>query len=490
MLPLKASAKSMGLGHRARHLAHRRDGVRRADGAGRRSTTGSRSPSWRSARESRRILEELTRDVAHAAPALRAHAGAAGARSTCWRPRRAWASATAASALAIADDDRVVDAARGRATRCWRWRAAREGFRVVDNDVALGGAPARGADRQRPQRRRQDRPAEDAGAGGAAGARRHAGAGRRRAAASASSTAVLADIGDQQSVLGDLSTFSAHLANLGAILRHDARRRRRRWCCSTRSWPAPTPSRARRWRARPPRRWPSAPALAVITTHYDALKALAEGDARFRNAGMEYDPERLRPTFRLRDGDAGAVVRARHRDAHGAAGGAAGAGARAGRRRPRRPGRGDRALEQRETDLARATERAGRGARVAATATRRAAAHRGRGAGEARARAGTARARGGRGSRCARRARRSAPSCARRSRPASARAAEAARARARRDGARRRWQAFPAPRPAAPPPAPGAAAGRARVRAVAVGRGPRAARARRARAGQGHRRAP
>ena len=35
VLPLKASAKSMGLRNRARHVAHRRDGVRRADGAGR-----------------------------------------------------------------------------------------------------------------------------------------------------------------------------------------------------------------------------------------------------------------------------------------------------------------------------------------------------------------------------------------------------------------------------------------------------------------------
>ncbi|HSY39378.1 MAG TPA: Smr/MutS family protein, partial [Polyangia bacterium] len=41
------------------------------------------------------------------------------------------------------------------------------------------------------------------------------------------------------------------------------------------------------------------------TTHYDSLKALAESDPRFANAGMEYDLERLRPTFRLAVGAPG-----------------------------------------------------------------------------------------------------------------------------------------------------------------------------------------
>src|SRR4029077_17992438 len=47
------------------------------------------------------------------------------------------------------------------------------------------------------------------------------------------------------------------------------------------------------------------PVLAVITTHYDSLKALGESDARFANAGMEYDLEHLRPTFRLAIGAPG-----------------------------------------------------------------------------------------------------------------------------------------------------------------------------------------
>ncbi len=45
-----------------------------------------------------------------------------------------------------------------------------------------------------------------------------------------------------------------------------------------------------------------APGLVLVTTHFDNLKALAETDGRFRNAGMEYDLQKLRPTFRLRDG--------------------------------------------------------------------------------------------------------------------------------------------------------------------------------------------
>jgi DNA mismatch repair protein MutS2 len=45
-----------------------------------------------------------------------------------------------------------------------------------------------------------------------------------------------------------------------------------------------------------------APGLIVVTTHFDSLKALAESDERFRNAGMEYDLVKLRPTFRLKDG--------------------------------------------------------------------------------------------------------------------------------------------------------------------------------------------
>ena len=47
------------------------------------------------------------------------------------------------------------------------------------------------------------------------------------------------------------------------------------------------------------------PGLAIITTHYDSLKALGESDERFANAAMAYDLEALRPTFRLATGAPG-----------------------------------------------------------------------------------------------------------------------------------------------------------------------------------------
>ena len=67
-----ARGEVAGPRHRARHLAHGRDGVRRADGARRGSTTGSSSPSCEIARECAASSRSSPRDVARAAPALRA----------------------------------------------------------------------------------------------------------------------------------------------------------------------------------------------------------------------------------------------------------------------------------------------------------------------------------------------------------------------------------------------------------------------------------
>lgn len=114
---------------------------------------------------------------------------------------------------------------------------------------------------------------------------------------------VLADIGDQQSVLGDLSTFSGHLANLSGILARAAGVDDRNLLILCDELMVGThPDQGAALARAMLEALADAPGLIVVTTHFDSLKALAENDPRFRNAGMEYDLVNLRPTFRLKDG--------------------------------------------------------------------------------------------------------------------------------------------------------------------------------------------
>jgi DNA mismatch repair protein MutS2 len=184
-------------------------------------------------------------------------------------------------------------------------KAERERVRVVANDVALGGEAARLLVVSGPN------------AGGktvllktVALAALMARAGLLVPAAAGSRVgffdAVLADIGDQQSVMGDLSTFSAHLAGVGAILKHvEGGAAGAALVLLDELMAGTNPDQGAALARATAETLAERPALAVITTHYDSLKGLAESDPRFANAGMEYDLERLRPTFRLEVGTPG-----------------------------------------------------------------------------------------------------------------------------------------------------------------------------------------
>ena len=298
VLPLRASAKSLGLG-----IVH--DTSRTGETVFVEPTVvvglnnRLKLAELEIAREIRRILEELTRDVARAAPALRADLELLGTLDVLAAQARLGVG-YGGEALAITDDS-VVELRSARHPLL-TLRALREGFRVVENDVALTGQPAKVLIVSGPNAGGKTVLLKTVGLSALlarAGMLVPAAPGGRIGFFSS----VLADIGDQQSVMGDLSTFSGHLANLGEILRHDdggaalvlldeimAGTNPDQGAALARATAEALADRA---------------GLAVITTHYDALKALAEGDGRFRNAGMEYDPERLRPTFRLRDGTPG-----------------------------------------------------------------------------------------------------------------------------------------------------------------------------------------
>lgn len=107
---------------------------------------------------------------------------------------------------------------------------------------------------------------------------------------------VLADIGDEQSIAADLSTFSAHMLNLKSML-EAATDRSLILVDEMGTGTAPDEGAAlavallEEFRARH--------ALTLATTHHDRLKAYASTTPGIVNAAMEFDEENLRPTYRL-----------------------------------------------------------------------------------------------------------------------------------------------------------------------------------------------
>ena len=107
---------------------------------------------------------------------------------------------------------------------------------------------------------------------------------------------VLADIGDEQSITADLSTFSAHMLNLKSML-EVATERSLILVDEMGTGTAPEEGAAlavallEEFRTRR--------ALTLATTHHDRLKSYASTTPGILNAAMEFDTEHLRPTYRL-----------------------------------------------------------------------------------------------------------------------------------------------------------------------------------------------
>ncbi len=114
---------------------------------------------------------------------------------------------------------------------------------------------------------------------------------------------VLADIGDHQDIAESLSTFSAAMASLAEILRTADRNT---LVCLDEIGVGTDPSEGAAIAQATLETLADSGARVVTTTHYNLLKELAELDPRFENASVEFDPQTLAPTYRVRIGTPGA----------------------------------------------------------------------------------------------------------------------------------------------------------------------------------------
>ena len=111
--------------------------------------------------------------------------------------------------------------------------------------------------------------------------------------------AVLADIGDEQSIGRSLSTFSAHMANLAHVVDSaDVRT----FAVLDEVGVGTDPSEGAALAQAILESLADAGARVIATTHYGLLKEMAEADERFANASVDFDPDTLEPTYRLRLG--------------------------------------------------------------------------------------------------------------------------------------------------------------------------------------------
>ena len=107
---------------------------------------------------------------------------------------------------------------------------------------------------------------------------------------------VLTDVGDAQNLANDLSTFSAHVKNLVSIL--DAADDRTLVLLDEVAG-GTDPKEGEALAAGLLDSLCMRGAAVVVTTHYEGLKALALGDARFTNASVGFDFTTMTPTFRV-----------------------------------------------------------------------------------------------------------------------------------------------------------------------------------------------
>lgn len=107
---------------------------------------------------------------------------------------------------------------------------------------------------------------------------------------------VLADIGDEQSILQSLSTFSSHIKNIIEIL---SLADTQTFILVDELCAGTDPQEGAILAEVILKDFVKKGALSTITTHYGELKMLEFSDPNFKNASVEFDSDSLKPTYKL-----------------------------------------------------------------------------------------------------------------------------------------------------------------------------------------------
>jgi DNA mismatch repair protein MutS2 len=110
---------------------------------------------------------------------------------------------------------------------------------------------------------------------------------------------VLTDVGDEQSMAADLSTFSAHMLNLKSML---ATLTEQSLVLVDEMGTGTAPEEGAALAIALLDEFLARRCLVLATTHHDRLKSYASTTPGVLNAAVEFDEERLAPTYRLRVG--------------------------------------------------------------------------------------------------------------------------------------------------------------------------------------------
>ncbi len=113
---------------------------------------------------------------------------------------------------------------------------------------------------------------------------------------------IFIDIGDEQSIENDLSTYSSHLANMKFFLTHA---NKKTMILADEMGSGTEPQIGGALAQSILTDLGKTGCMGVVTTHYQNLKTFAEAEDGFVNGAMLYDRQHLRPTFQLSIGNPG-----------------------------------------------------------------------------------------------------------------------------------------------------------------------------------------